>query len=746
MKKNSILVALALLGTINVWADDVTKDTLKVVDVEEVVIIATPKENLKLREQPASSTILSQQDMRDDQIYSIKDLTSVVPNLFIPDYGSKLTSAIYIRGAGSRINTPSVGLYVDNVPYMDKSAFDFNYADIERIDVLRGPQGTLYGRSAMGGLIRVYTKSPFDYQGTDLRLSAGTYNQYTGSVTHYHRVSNKFAFSTGAFYDYAGGFFKNTYLDKKIDRTNAAGGRFRGIYLPTANLKLDLNVSYEYSDQGGYPYGLYDKETGKTADPAYNEQSSYYRNLLNAGLNLEYQAKKFTLSSVTGFQHLKDRMFMDQDFSIADMFNLIQKQKQSTISQEFTFKSKGNKRWQWVTGVSGFYQWLDMNAPVTFKQDGLSMIQEYMDEAMASTPVRVKILNETMPISGRFNMPTMGAALFHESTFNNVIWEGLSATIGLRADYENMKIAYNSGCVLSTQTYMNGAAMGGATDNEYIIVGKEKNDYWILLPKFALKYAFNNRNNIYASVTRGHRSGGYNVQMFSDLIEGQMTTQSSTNNVKDVISYKPEYAWNYELGSHFTLWEGKLWADMATFVMDTRDQQIAQFSPSQMGRMMVNAGHSRSYGAELALRAKLTNALSMNTSYGYTNATFINFDDGQANYKDKHVPFIPQQTLTVGAEYAVKCDEHSMFDEVRFLVNYSGAGKIYWTESNDVAQNFYGTVNWKICTSIGNAQIDLWSRNFLNKKYNTFYFESSGQGYAQQARPMQFGVDLRCRF
>ena len=81
---------------------------------------------------------------------SIKHLTGLVPNFYMPDYGPRLTSAIYIRGIGSRINTPAVGLYVDNVPYLDKSAFDFNTYDIERIDVLRGPQSTLYGRNAMG--------------------------------------------------------------------------------------------------------------------------------------------------------------------------------------------------------------------------------------------------------------------------------------------------------------------------------------------------------------------------------------------------------------------------------------------------------------------------------------------------------------------------------------------------------------------------------------------------------------------
>ena len=197
MKRNCILMALTFLTTGNIWAEEIPKDTIKVVDVEEILIIASPKENRKLRELPTASTLLSQQDMQANQVTNLKGLSTLVPNIFIPDYGSKLTSAIYIRGIGSRINTPSVGLYVDNVPYIDKSAFDFNYSDIERIDVLRGPQGTLYGRNTMGGLIKVHTKSPFSYQGTDLRLSAGTYGNYNASVTHYHRMSEQFAFSAG---------------------------------------------------------------------------------------------------------------------------------------------------------------------------------------------------------------------------------------------------------------------------------------------------------------------------------------------------------------------------------------------------------------------------------------------------------------------------------------------------------------------------------------------------------------------
>lgn len=114
MKTKNMMMALALLTAGNAGAEELTKDSLKVVDMEEVVVIANPKENRKLRELPVAATILSQENLRANQVNSVKSLTGVVPNLFIPDYGSKLTTSIYIRGIGSRINTPSVGLYVDS--------------------------------------------------------------------------------------------------------------------------------------------------------------------------------------------------------------------------------------------------------------------------------------------------------------------------------------------------------------------------------------------------------------------------------------------------------------------------------------------------------------------------------------------------------------------------------------------------------------------------------------------------------
>lgn len=770
MKRN-LLLATACLLSATALAEDINtlpKDTTKVIDIEEVVVIASPQETGKLRELPNAVSLISQKDMQANQITTLKNVSALVPNFFMPDYGSKITSAVYIRGIGSRINTPAVGLYVDNIPYIDKSAFDFNFYDIERIDILRGPQGTLYGRNTMGGLIKVHTRSPFSYQGTDVKLSYGSKsNHRSASLTHYHRWNEHFAFSAGGYYEGSDGFFRNAYNGKKIDNMEAGGGRIRAIWLPSDNLKLDFTIGYDYSDEGGYPYYYtgalnkskeeYKEHIGKIS---YNRDCGYRRGLFNTGLNIEYQGNSFIMNAVTGYQNLTDRMYLDQDFLPVDIYNIEQKQHINTLSEEITFKSKKNQRWLWVTGASGFYQWLHTDAPVTFQSEGIQWLENNINKGMASSgmPINLKILSETMPVPGIFDTPVLGAAIFHQSTFNHLLFENLSATVGLRLDYEKNKIDYNSSAAMNIQMYMAGKPMGKPMEQAAEFIGKLDDDHVQLLPKFALKYDFNKQNNIYATVSRGFRSGGYNIQMFSELLQSALKQRPgagsavSDDEIKNLVTYKPEYSWNYEIGSHLSLFGGKLKTDLAAFYMDTRDQQIAKFVESGLGRMMVNAGSSESYGAEVSLTASVNRNLSLNGSYGYTHSTFKKYDAGKSSsdenidYSGHYVPFVPRHTMNVGANYSFFLGGNKWAQSLTVGLNYTGAGKIYWTEKNDVSQSFYGTLNGRISLQAKALQIDFWGRNLTNKDYTTFYFESMERGFEQRSKPLQLGVDVRYHF
>ena len=761
-------------------------DSTRLIDIEELVIIATPKENNRLRQQPLSSTSFSQDDMRNKGISSVKTMNGLVPNLFIPDYGSKLTTSVYVRGIGSRINTPAVGLYVDNIPFIDKSAFDFNYSDIERIDILRGPQGTLYGRNTMGGLIRVFTKSPFTYQGTDVSLSAATYNNYKASVSHYHRISNKFAFSANFFYEYDGGFYENTARNnEKVEEGSEAGGRFRAIFLPNDHLKLDFTLNYEYLNQGGYPYaytGITEGEEDRKdyiGKISYNHKSGYKRNLLNTGLNLEHQAGNFILNSVTGFQYLKDQMDLDQDFTEKDIYTMVQKQDSKTISEELVLKSKPGRRWQWTTGVSGFYQDLKTEAPVTFREDGVSSLIEgnvndifkkIKEEKPMMPDMNLDITDNNLLIGGNFKSPMLSTGVYHQTTINDVIIEGLSLTAGLRMEYEKYWLDYNSNANINFDYTIAVMPMPfKGLNSSPKVNGNISHDYIQLLPKFALQYNFDKKNNLYASVSKGYRSGGYNIQMFSEIVQGEMINgmiavlDEKTHgmvsqmggdkiphyefNIQETTLYKPEYSWNYEVGAHLTLCDGKLQTDLAAFYMDTHDQQISRFAQSGLGRVTVNAGKSRSLGAEAAVNAQITDVFGVNANYGFTHATFTDYVvSDEVNYNGKYVPFVPKHTFGVGAQYRIPLKNSKLLDNITINANYRGAGRIYWTESNEVSQAVYGTLNGRINLNKGNGQIGLWINNALNTKYQTIYFETMDRGFEQTGRPLQVGIDLKCRF
>ena len=809
MKKH-ILIALSILASSYAMAQHTHhEDTTKVIDIEEVVVIASPKETSKLRQLPASVSLISQKDMQANGITSLKSASNIIPNFFMPDYGSRLTSAMYIRGIGSRINTPAVGMYVDNIPYLDKSAFDFNFYDIERIDILRGPQGTLYGRNTMGGLVKVHTRSPFSYQGTDMKLGYGSGNNHrTASLTHYHRINERFAFSAGGYYEGADGFFTNSHLNKKVDDMEAGGGRIRAIWLPSENWKVDFTAGYDYTDEGGYPYYFTGKLSGEEDRTdlldkiSYNRESSYRRSLLNTGLNIEHQADNFIFNAVTGFQHLNDRMFMDQDFSPMDTYTLEQKQRINSISEEITFKSKPGKAWQWTTGAFGFYQSMNVNSPVTFGKDGIGMLNGMLGSVMPSKievpmggPMAMNILpslritSEGMPIDGHFKTPQYNVAIFHQSQFRDLFGaEGLSFTLGLRMDYEHMKMNYNSGTSLGYTVAIDGqmTQMGKVireipmmpatpltVDSRYI--GELSKDYVQLLPKFALQYDFNdNKNNVYASISKGYRSGGYNYQMFSELLQSSLRndmmrqskdaimekvpaqfagmvadkfpTPGENPDAKSAVEYKPEYTWSYELGTHLSLFEGKLQADLAAFYMQTYDQQLSQMAESGLGRITVNAGESESYGVEANLVASINRHLQLNASYGYTKATFVKYNAGEnEDYSGNYVPFVPMHTLNVGGSYAFYFN-NSWAQSLTFGANVSGAGKIYWTEANNASQDFYATLNGYVSLKTKAVQIDLWGRNLTDNEFTTFYFESMGRGFEQRCKPMQVGVDVRLHF
>ncbi|MBO7268773.1 MAG: TonB-dependent receptor plug domain-containing protein, partial [Bacteroidales bacterium] len=289
------------------------KDTVTV--LSEVAVVAKMKQKNNLRDESLSSTTIKLGEIERKQIVSLSDAAVQVPNLHIPSYGSRMTSSIYVRGLGSRIDHPAVGMYVDNVPYMNKNGFDSQLWDIMRIEVLRGPQSTLYGRNTVGGIMNIYTISPQVYQGTRLSVGYSSGNTWNAKGSVYVKPSDKIAFSIGGNYYNREGVFENVYTGKMADREESGSGRFRFIYTPNSRFTLDNSFIFGKVNQGGYAYRLHNPATGVMEPVNYNDRSGYERTAISNGLSLNYKGDKAIFSSITTWQFLDDCMTLDQDFT-----------------------------------------------------------------------------------------------------------------------------------------------------------------------------------------------------------------------------------------------------------------------------------------------------------------------------------------------------------------------------------------------------------------------------------------------
>jgi outer membrane receptor protein involved in Fe transport len=207
-----------------------------------------------------------------------------------------------------------------------------------------------------------------------------------------------------------------------------------------------------------------------------------------------------------------------------------------------------------------------------------------------------------------------------------------------------------------------------------------------------------------------------------------------------VTTYDPEYSWNYEVGGHLRFAEGRLNVDFAAFWIECRDQQLTVFPEGlTTGRMMSNAGESRSQGVELSLNWTPNDKFSLSGNYGYTNAKFEEFNDGVTDYSGNYLPYAPQHTASAMASYRIPLN-CAVLDDITLNASWQGAGKIYWNEANTLKQNFYSLLNASVELRKGDYSLSLWGRNIANADYYTFYFKSMGNDFMSQGKPCRWGA------
>jgi len=664
----------------------------RLIELGEITIKAS-KDNVTNKSIPASVSVIPENLVASNEIKSLSGVTSTAPNFYMPDYGSKLTSPIYIRGIGSRINSPSVGLYVDYVPYFEKAAFNFDFFDIKRIEILKGPQGTLFGRNTMGGIVNILTTSPIDYQGNHISVSAGNYGNLSLNAGHYGKASGKMAYSLAGNIISRGGFHTNNYSGRKVDELFSYGLRNRIIYEVSDNLTVENIAAVEISRQGGYPYALFNDSTGLAGNISYNQYSFYDRDLFSDALIIRYAGAKIEVSSITSFQYLDDNQGIDQDFTADSLYFIDQDQKQNMLSHEIIIRSSGKKKYSWLFGAYAFFQAFDNSVNVSAYRQAMDYLKKY-DHRIT------------------------GQAVFHQSTLSDFIVKNLVLTAGIRVDAEKDALHY----------YYDRTLRGTYSVLEDTLY-PSLNSFEVL-PKVALSYGFGNYN-VYGVIARGYKTGGFN----------------STFERPEDLTFDPESSWNYEAGLKSTFFNRKLSADLAVFYINWKNQQIYQTVPSGRGSMLKNAGHSVSRGIELTAAAQLPRGFDMLVTYGLTNAEFVDYKENELiDYSSNKLPYVPSNTFSVQATKTILLNDSKFIDLVKLNIVYRGNGDIYWNEENSRSQEYYGITDFKLSLGRGSFQADLWARNIFNTSYSAFYFEALGNSYAQPGKPMHFGMNMSVKF
>ncbi|MBQ5662941.1 MAG: TonB-dependent receptor [Bacteroidaceae bacterium] len=719
------------------------------VTLQGIDVVASIKQEDDSKGGDRSSSKFSRTTIENRHISSLKELTSLAPNFYQPDYGSRMTSSIYVRGFGSRIDQPIVGMNIDEMPIMNKNNYDFELFDISAIEIIRGAQSTLYGRNTAGGAVNIQTLSPLNFQGKRFTAEYGTAGSIRIKASHYAAPTEKFGWSASVHYNHTDGFFTNAYDGNKCDKGDNFATRLRQIFKIGDRLSLDNSLTVGYTDEGGYAYRFYDKESGSLMPVNYNDPCTYRRLNISDGLTVKYSLPEVIFSSTTGYSYTDDRMRMDNDFLPEAYFTLGQYQREHSLTQEFVAKSKKSEGFGWMGGIFAFYKHQKLSAPVLFKEQGIkSLILDNANEGlqMANPNVELQFDTDRFLINDDFTTPTLGAAAYAQASYNSKRW---NITAGIRVDGEHSSMRYDS---RSDINYRLHPIMNEYSPLSTRFNGKESLSTTEIMPKASVTYK-HSKGSLYASVAKGYKAGGFNTQLFSDILQNRMKNDlmglfgvppgnNTAYNDASATTYRPEESWNYEIGTHLSpLADGSMKIDAAIFLIECRNQQLTVFPKGvTTGRMMSNAGKSRSYGAEVSA-SYTSGRLTLEGSYGYAHATFRSYKSGDNDYSGNHLPLAPRETMSANLSYRIPTPKN-LANHLILNIGWNGTGRIYWDESNSLSQAFYSLASASISWEKGHYGASIWGKNLLDEEYKAFYFVSMQHPFFSLGKPRQIGITL----
>ncbi|EXJ15626.1 TonB-dependent receptor [Imhoffiella purpurea] len=667
------------------------------------LIVTAEKREQSLQDVPLSVSAIDDLEQEDAGVENVDDMASRVPSLYISN-AATASSFMSLRGIVSQ-QTPGapagIGVYVDGVIRMDPlSALMTNVdlLDVERVEVLRGPQGTLWGRNTEAGAINIVTRRPDNEARAKARVTVGDEGYRVGEISaNMPLIDQEMFLSLAGVRTLRDGFSTNTVSGKDVDDIDE--GMFRGKlrWLPISGLDVQLTVDKAEARDGSYDYSYVSGSDLSNATPrkitSDRDDQREHHDSYGFSLDLSYDMDVARITSITAYRKNKTENFGDTDFSAYDLTGAFSEFEQEQWTQELRLASKeGDGRLDWLVGVFLFD---------TRHDDRL--------DSTTGTDAPLLGMPEGYPLSvGSNSLQEEGQAVFGSLTY--ALTDRWSLTGGLRYEHEEKDFS-SSGLLYGAPVRFD-----------------EDANYSEFLPKLSLSYTWSPDIMAYASLSQGARSGGFN----SPLV-------SATGN-----TYDNELSTSYELGLKSTWWDRRLRLNAAVFRMDIDDQQIGQTVPGTAFVITTNAGESRNYGVELEMQAAVTEELVIIANGAYLDTEFKDYVDPSAgaDYSGNSAPLAPEYTYLLAAQYNKPIGGLLLGARMEL----QGTGRVYFDSANSLSQDPYALLNLRLGLSSDDWSVVLWGKNLTDEDYVRYASAYGADALAVYGAPRTFGVTASYAF
>lgn len=684
------------------------------VRLDAVVVTAQKKEEL-LQKIPASITGLSSKQVQEYRLWDSKDLTAIVPNLFSNNSGDgrNVTS---IRGIVTTSYDPAVATYIDGVNQFSLDTYISTLFDVERIEVLRGPQGTLYGRNAMGGVINIITKKPTNATSGFVEASLGNYNlqRYSAGIRT-PLIKDKLFFGAAAMFDKLEGYYTNELTNSSFDKQNGITGNYYLKFIPAEKWALTLNVKHQNNqNDGAFPLvNGKDEAFSKPFKLSQDAVGQMHDNTFDASLHIQHSGHSVNFTSISAWQqnHRYYDAPLDGDFSPVDAVTVINDygnkwNNVKVFTQEFRFNSPASKssRFKWTAGTYFFYQNNPVKQATHYGKDAALLGAPDTDFSTINTSKA----NNT------------GIAFYGQATYS--VLPKLDLIAGLRYDYENNKLDVKGDYQKDGESSIVTQPDTSATAN-----------FSAFSPKLGLNYEVSANTNFYVTYNRGFRTGG-------------LTQLGQDPSQPPLYPYKPEYSNNFEAGIKNTFLNNRLRVNAALFVTTVSNAQVPTLILPQAITITKNTGKLTSKGAEIEIAAAPAKGLEINYNFGYTNAKYTSLKvpkDGEVvDLNGSKQIYTPDITSMLAAQYTYEFGRNNSLHLIS-RAEWKYIGTEYFDLNNTIGQSPYSIINLKVGVSTKWVDLFFWSRNTGNQKFIAYAYDF---GAVHLGDPVSYGVTARFKF